>query len=124
MAVTGNVIGNGPPLRRRFAPGLVVAVVVAALAIYGRALPFPFSRDDDVHFRMRERWSRPPAHLVDHFREDFWGGGEGCGLYRPLTAVTIQATAWWRGLDPLLLRSGNLLLHALVALTAAALARR
>ena len=124
MAVTGDVIDNGPRLRRRFALGLTVTVLVATLAIYQRTLRFPFSRDDDVHFRMEERWSRPPARLLDHFREDFWGGLEGCGLYRPLTAVTIQATAWWRGLDPLPLRAGNLLLHALVALTAAALARR
>jgi protein O-mannosyl-transferase len=124
MAATGDVIEDGPRLRRRFALALIASVLAAALAIYQRALPFPFSRDDDVHFRMGERWSRPPARLAGHFREDFWGGGEGCGLYRPLTAVTIQATAWWRGLDPLPLRGGNLLLHALVALTAAALARR
>src|SRR5262245_6557662 len=124
MALSGHVIENGPRLRRRYALGLIVTLLVAALAIYQRALPFPFSRDDDVHFRARERWSRPPAQLADHFREDFWGGLEGCGLYRPLAAVTIQATAWWRGLDPTPLRAGNLLLHALVALTAAALARR
>jgi hypothetical protein len=124
MAGTGIVIEKPARPRRGFALGLIVTVLVAGTAIYARALRFPFSRDDDVHFQMRERWERPPAKLLEHFREDFWGGVEGCGLYRPLTAVTIQATAWWRGLDPLRLRAGNLLLHALVALTAAALARR
>jgi hypothetical protein len=111
-------------LRWSFAAFLIVAVLVAAASIYQRALPFPFCRDDGIHFLMRERWARPPARLIDHFREDFWGGLQGSGLYRPLTAVTIQATAWWTGLDPAPLRAGNLLLHALVALTAAALARR
>ena len=126
MAGPGIAIDPTTPARRRFALGLIVVVLAAAAAVYGRALPYPFNRDDDFHFVwMGERWARPPARLLDHFREDFWGGiTPGCGLYRPLTAVTIQATAWWKGLDPLPLRAGNLLLHALVALAAAALARR
>ena len=122
-----------PRLRRGFAPGMVALVALLAilallgLSIYGRGLGFPFSRDDGRHFVNPSnpgRWQRSPAHLLDHFREDFWSGDPGSGLYRPLTAATIQMTAWWRGLQPLPLRAGNLLLHLFVAVAAAAFARR
>ncbi len=102
----------------------VVLVAAVVVAIYGRALSFPFTRDDTAHFGMKERWERPPSKLGDHFREEFWGEGNRSGLYRPLTATTIQATVWASGLAPRPLRAGNLALLAAMAIAAAVLARR
>jgi hypothetical protein len=118
---------EGARARRIRAPGLallVAAVAGLALVQYVRALAYPFSRDDSVHFAMTERWKRPPARILDHFREDFWAGEPDHGLYRPLTCATIQATAWASGLSPRPLRAGNLLLLVATGLAAAALARR
>ena len=111
----------------RFEPGrgtYLVLLVLLAVAEYARSLAAPFSRDDVAHFAKVERWKRPPTQLLDHFREDFWGGEPERGLYRPLTAATIQATAWATKLKPLPLRAGNLLLLVATGLAAAALARR
>ena len=115
-----------PPHRRVTLLLSLLLILVCGLAVaeYGRALAYPFSRDDLAHFAMKERWKRPPAQVLDHFREDFWGGEPERGLYRPLTCATIQATAWARGISPRALRAGNLLLLALTGLAAAALARR
>jgi protein O-mannosyl-transferase len=127
MAGPRIVMEPAPRRRRGFALGLIAVVAILGLSIYARGLGFPFSRDDGRHFANPMnpgRWQRPPAHLLDHFREDFWGGDPGSGLYRPLTAATIQMTAWWRGLQPFPLRAGNLLLQVLVAAAAAAFARR
>jgi len=124
--------GEDPPVetarpRRRIAGGAgLLLALLAGLGFveYGRALASPFSRDDAVHFAMTERWKRPPAQILDHFREDFWAGEPDHGLYRPLTCATIQATAWASGLSPRPLRAGNVLLLVATGLAAAALARR
>ncbi len=106
------------------AKGLVLAVAALIVAIYGRGLAFPLTRDDIAHFGDRQRWERPLWRLSAHFGEEFWARGSRSGLYRPLTATTIQATEWFAGLEPFALKLGNAALLAATALAAAALARR
>jgi tetratricopeptide (TPR) repeat protein len=116
--------GEGSSGRRLSSVLLVVALGLLVGAIYGRGRAFPFLRDDAIHFASKERWERPPARILDHFREEFWARGSRSGLYRPLVAATIQATRWVGGAEPAALRVGNAALLAAAALAAAALLRR
>lgn len=109
-----------------FAAALALVALAALLVacVYGRSLRYPFTRDDPAHLGQVERFARPPAQWGDHFREEFWAQGGRSGLYRPLTALTIQATVHVAGREPLALRIGNLALLVLAAAAAGVLARR
>src|SRR5688572_14200736 len=106
----------------------LIALLAVTAAIYGRGLRYPLGRDDVAHELDRRgknpRWQRSPVHLRNHFREEFWARGSQSGLYRPLTATTIQMTQWVAGLEPAALKLGNALLLVATGLAAAALARR
>jgi tetratricopeptide (TPR) repeat protein len=110
---------------------LLVAALLVALA-YGRSLAYPFTRDDAAHFADVARWQRPPSAWLDHFGEEFWAKGSRSGLYRPLTALTIQASvtaggglpATPRAPAPPLLRLGNFALLAMAAAAAGTLLLR
>jgi len=112
-------------------PLFLVAAALVALA-YGRSLAYPFTRDDAAHFSDAARWQRPPAAWGAHFREEFWAKGSRSGLYRPLTALTIQASvtaggglpATPRAPAPPLLRLGNFALLAAAAAAAGTLLLR
>ena len=109
---------------------LVAAALVAA--IYSRSLHYPLTRDDTAHFADVARWQRPPAEWGEHFREEFWAKETRSGLYRPLTALTIQAQRWAAEQlpkaasepDSFPLRLGNLALLAAAAAMAGWLASR
>lgn len=114
---------------------LLALAVVLVGAVYGGSLRHPFTRDDTAHFADRARWERPPAEWGVHFREEFWGRQSQSGLYRPLTALTLQLQLWAGGglpptgvvpapPAPLALRLGNLALLAAVAASAGWLALR
>ncbi|MBL8841094.1 MAG: DUF1736 domain-containing protein [Planctomycetes bacterium] len=109
-----------------FAAALALVALAALLVacVYGRSLRYPLTRDDPAHLGQVERFARPPAQWGDHFREEFWAQGSRSGLYRPLTALTIQATVHVAGREPPALRIGNLALLALAAAAAGLLARR
>lgn len=118
-----------PVAAARYAPFAAALALVALAAllvacVYGRSLRYPFTRDDPAHLGQVERFARAPAQWGDHFREEFWAQGSRSGLYRPLTALTIQATVHVAGREPLPLRIGNLALLALAAAAAGLLARR
>ncbi len=104
---------------------LVGAVLLAALAIgvYGRSLENAFTRDDGIHFEDEARWTRPVSKVLENFSEPWWAEEQG-GLYRPLTAASIQVTSALFGLKPPPLRVENVVLHSLVALAVCALAAR
>ncbi len=116
-----------PPERPVVLRRLFLLVALAALTVglvYGRSLRFPFTRDDVAHLGQVERFARSPVAWGDHFREEFWAQGGRSGLYRPLTALSIQATIHVAGREPLPLRVGNLALLALAAAAVGALALR
>lgn len=116
------MVSERPVVRR--AAGIFALAALLVAALYGRSLDAPFTRDDALHLAPGERFERPPARWGEHFGEDFWAQGSRSGLYRPLTALTIQATVAAAGREPRWLRAGNLLLLALLAAAAGALALR
>lgn len=124
---------NPPPGGRWWL--LFTLATLLVLLAYRGSLDHPFTRDDTAHFADRARWERPPDDWGAHFREEFWAKGGRSGLYRPLTALTIQAQLRaGDGLPPAdvvpappaprALRIGNLLLLAAAAASAGWLAAR
>jgi hypothetical protein len=96
---------------------LFAAVMVATLALHGRAIGFGFSYvDDDALILDQQKLLAPPAGVWRAFtRPYFPAGGRDHGYYRPLVTASYSLDAAWSGDEPAGYHVTNILVTALAA---------
>jgi hypothetical protein len=106
--------------------GLVILVIVAAVAVvaYATSLPGVFLYDD-LPTICRNRAIRDPGNALRFFEDpDLFSGEAGNRMYRPVLLLTYLANYRAAGYQPSAWHLTNVLLHALNALLVALLATR
>lgn len=93
--------------QRRWHLALIAA---AGLVAYASAIPNGFVYDDHILIEQDSRITGP-VDLAWIFQTDYWGTGEGDGLYRPLTVLSFAVDHAIFGSRPAAFHGINILLH-------------
>ncbi len=103
--------------------GVPALLLVAALAVYGRTLSFPFVLDDQMAI-VRNDFLKAPGNPLLFFVSDYSRGTEfGPGYFRPLMMLSLWLQGTTLGWHPWHFHLINVLLHAAAAMALFGVAR-